>query len=272
MLLGWASTRAFNVHCELQERLTLTMNLIILAAGQGKRLYPLTKDTPKSMLDLGDGTTLLDRQLENAIASHTLHKVYVITGYLTEQLEAKLETYSDKAEIEVVYNPYYDVSNNLLSLWCAHHLMLEEDFLVSNGDNIYKAHVYDQVLAGDHEAIQLTIDHKDHYDGDDMKVRINDQRNLLQVSKKIEIAEAQAESVGLVMVRGAVMRARFRDKLMQMVKQPESRDMFWLEIFNAMVADGQSVTTCEISHDDWGEVDFHPDIEAMRKAVFNRIF
>ena len=196
----------------------------------------------------------------------------MITGYLTEQLEAKLESYRDKAEIEVVYNPYYDVSNNLLSLWCAHYLMLEEDFLVSNGDNIYKAHVYDQVLAGDHEAIQLTIDHKDHYDSDDMKVRIDEQRNILQVSKKIDPAEAQAESVGLVMVRGEAMRARFRDRLMQMVKQPESRDRFWLEIFNAMVADGEPVTTCEISHDDWGEVDFHPDIEAMRKAVFNRVF
>ena len=37
------------------------MNLIILAAGQGKRLYPLTKDTPKSLLDLGDGTTYFYR-------------------------------------------------------------------------------------------------------------------------------------------------------------------------------------------------------------------
>lgn len=248
------------------------MNLIILAAGQGKRLYPLTKDTPKSLLDLGDGSTLLDRQLENAIASHTLHKVYVITGYLSEQLEAKLESYRDQADIEVVYNPYYDVSNNLLSLWCAHYLMLEEDFLVSNGDNIYKPHVYDQVLAGDHEAIQLTIDHKDHYDSDDMKVRIDEQRHVQQVSKKIEAADAQAESVGLVMVRGAAMRTRFHDKLMQMVKQPESRDAFWLEIFNSLVADGHTITTCEINHDDWGEVDFHPDIEAMRKAVLKRIF
>jgi choline kinase len=150
--------------------------------------------------------------------------------------------------------------------------MLGEDFLVSNGDNIYKTHVYDQVLAGDHEAIQLTIDHKDHYDSDDMKVRIDDQRNVLRVSKKIDPAEAQAESVGLVMVRGIEMRARFHKKLLQMVKQPENRGVFWLEIFNAMVADGQTVTTCEISHDDWGEVDFHPDIEAMRKAVFNSIF
>jgi choline kinase len=248
------------------------MNLIILAAGQGKRLYPLTKDTPKSLLDLGDGTTLLDRQLENAIASHTLHKVYVITGYLSEQLEHKLKNYREQADIEVLYNPYYDVSNNLLSLWCAHYLMLEEDFLVSNGDNIYKAHVYDQVLAGDHDGIQLTIDYKSHYDNDDMKVRLDDQRHVLQVSKKIEPAEAQAESVGLVMVRGSSMRSRFHDKLLQMVKQSENRDAFWLEIFNSLAADGQKVTTCEINHDDWGEVDFHPDIEAMRKAVFKRIF
>lgn len=63
------------------------VNLIILAARTGRRLYPLTKDTPKSLLDLGDGDTLLDRQLEIAAMHDEIDKVYVISGYRTEQIE-----------------------------------------------------------------------------------------------------------------------------------------------------------------------------------------
>ena len=159
------------------------MNLIILAAGIGRRLYPLTKDTPKSLLDLGDGSTLLDKQLEIAALHDEIDKVYVVSGYRTEQIEARLEEHKHKLDVDVIFNPFFDVSNNLLSLWCAHSVLLEKDFLVSNGDNIYKSHVYGKIIGDNQDGIHLVIDYKNDYDEDDMKVLLKD-GSIERVSKK----------------------------------------------------------------------------------------
>jgi choline kinase len=247
------------------------VNLIILAAGIGRRLYPLTKDTPKSLLDLGDGDTLLDKQLEIAALHDEIDKVYVISGYRTEQIEARLEEHKHKLDVDVIFNPFFDISNNLISLWCANHLFLGKDFLVSNGDNIYKSHVYGKIIGDNREGIHLVIDHKDKYDADDMKVLLQE-GSIERVSKKIHIDEAQAESVGFIRVTGESSRRQFYDMLMSMVKDLDRRDDFWLEVFNCLVESGITVTPIEIDEHDWGEMDYHPDINAMRQAITENIF
>ena len=106
------------------------MKAIILAAGKGERLMPLTSDTPKSLLELENGTTLLESQLIN-INKTGITKVVIVTGYLTEKIESKVELYREKynIDIQIIYNPFYDISNNLLSLWQAKHEM-ESDFII----------------------------------------------------------------------------------------------------------------------------------------------
>ncbi len=64
------------------------VRVIILAAGQGKRLLPLTADVPKALLDIG-GKTLIERQVE-AFASNGLKDFVVITGYAADKMEAAL--------------------------------------------------------------------------------------------------------------------------------------------------------------------------------------
>lgn len=247
------------------------MNLIILAAGIGRRLYPLTKDKPKSLLDLGNGDTLLDKQLEIAAQHEEIDKVYVISGYRTEQIEERLEEHKHKLDVDVIFNPFFDVSNNLISLWCASHLFLEKDFLVSNGDNIYKSHVYGKIIGDNKEGIHLVIDYKDDYDADDMKVVLQE-GSIQRVSKLIDIEDTDAESVGFIRVTGESSRKLFYDMLISMVKDLDRRDDFWLEIFNCLVEEGVTVFPIEIGQHDWGEMDYHPDMKAMRRAITENIF
>ena len=104
-----------------------------------------------------------------------------------------------------------------------------------------------------------------------MKVLI-EEGHVKRISKEIPLDEAQAESVGLVVVRGEKMRTQFRKKLLSMAQDMDNRNRFWLEIFNSMIAEGKDIDVCEISPDDWREIDFHPDVEAVKKAVFKKIF
>lgn len=247
------------------------MKLFILAAGKGERLYPLTKNSPKSLLDLGDGTTILEKQINNAINCEKIDEVVIITGYKTEQIEAKVKDLKKDIKITIVYNPYYDISNNLMSLWCVHTLMTDDDFIVTNGDNIYKDYVFDKILTSD-DKIQLTVDIKETYDEDDMKVIFKKNHSVARVSKEIGMAEAQAESVGLVFVQGSRQRDIFAKKLIELSKEKAYRQKFWLEIFNSLVQDGVLIESVEIDKEDWREMDYHPDIDSIRKELMTKSF
>jgi choline kinase len=243
------------------------MKLFILAAGTGSRLWPLTKNTPKMLIDLGDGTNLLERQISTAINSKIFNEIVIITGYKAEQIDAKIREYEKALKITTIYNPFYEVSNNLVSLWTAHYKMFEDDFMITNGDNSYADEVMGQILAERPETIQLTISTKTGYDADDMKMLLDPDRQVLRVSKEIDIKEAKAESVGLALIKGKKSGRIFVQKILQLVRQPEYINKFWLEIFNSLIADGVTIKTAEIAKEQWREMDFHPDIELLRKIV-----
>ena len=72
------------------------MKIIILAAGRGERLMPLTQNTPKPLIDMGNGNTLLEEQLMSIRESGVIKEVVLVVGYLAEQIEAKMRAYKDK--------------------------------------------------------------------------------------------------------------------------------------------------------------------------------
>jgi L-glutamine-phosphate cytidylyltransferase len=246
------------------------MRMFILAAGTGSRLYPLTKNTPKSLLDLGQGGTLLESQIEAAIVSGEVDEVCIITGYKSGQIEERIRHYDAQIKLRTVFNPFFDVTNNLVSLWCAHLLMTEGDFIITNGDNLYRSDVLrTHVIVNRQPGIYLTVSRKADgvYDEDDMKVIVDADGNIVRVSKEIAADKANAESVGLVMVRGERLRQIFAGKIVQLLKHKDYLNRFWLEIFNALAHDGVFTKTLEIPQDCWSEVDFHPDIALLRAEL-----
>lgn len=246
------------------------MELVILAAGTGSRLWPLTKHVPKSLLDLGDGRCLLERQIENATGSHTIDHCTIVVGYRAAQVEERIKHLKERIAIGTIYNPVFRTTNNLLSLWFALPLLRERDFVVSNGDNLYKRDVLPRVTSVD-EGIWLTIDRKSAYDEDDMKLTLGADDTVEHVAKTIGLDETHAESVGLVVVRGERYRRVFTTMLDSMIRDESGLSVFWLELFNALTRNGQLIRTIEIPHSSWIEVDFHPDVEKLRRNILARV-
>ena len=243
------------------------MKIIMLSAGKGSRLMPLTRNTPKPLLDLNHGKTLLEEQLESIEKSKVIDEVVIVVGYLAEQIEAKIKLYIQKGlKITTIYNPFYDISNNLLSLWMAKNHM-DEEFIITNGDNIFKEDVFRDLVQNNSDGIFLTINKKDKYDEDDMKVNLENDK-LIQVSKTIPLEESNAESVGLVYVSGNRYTNVFRKAMERLVRNFEYRNKFWLEIFNKLSLNGVNIKTFEIDGETkWKELDFHPDIENVKKII-----
>jgi choline kinase len=243
------------------------MKIIILAAGKGTRLGPLTRNTPKPLLDMGNGQTLLEKQFEEIGKSGVINEIIIVIGYLAEQIEAKIKGYQkEKYKIQTLFNPFYEVSNNLLSLWMAKNC-IEEDFIIQNGDNIFTSDVYVDLVRKNEEGIFVTTNVKDNYDDDDMKVTIRRGR-IERISKEIEPKNTHGESVGLALVSGEKYRKIFRDHLEMLARNEAYLNKFWLEVFNIMSDKGIEIRPFQIdAKGKWREVDIHLDLTEARKLM-----
>lgn len=243
------------------------MKLIILAAGKGERLMPLTRNTPKPLLDMGNGYTLLEEQMRAAEASGVVDETVLVIGYLAAQIEAKLDYHREHGlSVRTVYNPFYEVSNNLMSLWLARHEMTR-DFMITNGDNLFAPDVFRGLADGSHEGITLSVSPKTAFDNDDMRVTL-DAGAVLRVSKQLPDAESHAESPGLALVRGHRARTVFADHLERMVRQNGYLKKFWLEVFNHLADEGVHIDAWPFDGKTlWREVDFHDDVIGLRSAL-----
>ena len=113
------------------------MKIIILSAGQGRRLLPLTAARPKCAVDIA-GRSLLDWQLAE-IARCDVDEVVVVSGFHADAVD-ELVADNPAVPVRTVHNPFYDASDNLGTCWVARHEM-QVPFIILNGDTFFEAAV-----------------------------------------------------------------------------------------------------------------------------------
>jgi choline kinase len=240
------------------EAKAVRMKAIILSAGQGSRLGHLTDDRPKCLIDFA-GKTLLDRQLD-ALAANGVDEAVVVTGFRDDQIEAALARRSGGPKVRTIYNPFYKVADNTGSLYMARH-ELAGDCLVWNGDTLVSDALMAKVLANRQPGICVTIDRKDSYDADDMKVVVDADGRLREIGKRLSKG-VNAESIGLLAFRDGGAE-RFREAIDEAIRAPEGTTIWYLRVIH-QIAQSSDVWTLDISGAEWGEVDFPGDVESAR--------
>jgi choline kinase len=235
------------------------MKAIILSAGQGSRLGHLTDDRPKCLIDFS-GRTLLDRQLDT-LDANGVREAVVVTGFRDDQVEAALARRSGGPSVRTIYNPFYKVADNLGSLFIARY-ELSGDCLVWNGDTLVSDHLMRLVIANSCAGICVTIDRKDSYDADDMKVVVDAEGRLHAIGKRLPMEEVNAESIGLLAFRkdGAELFSEWIEKAIRSV---EGTTIWYLRVIH-QIAQAHAVWTLDIHGEQWGEVDFPEDVESAR--------
>jgi L-glutamine-phosphate cytidylyltransferase len=236
------------------------MKAIILSAGQGSRLGHLTDDRPKCLIDF-NGRTLLDRQLDT-LAANGIDEAVVVTGFHDELVEAAIAARSGGPKVRTVYNPFYKVADNLGSLFIARH-ELEGDCLVWNGDTLVSEQLMSRVAGNDRQGIAVTIDRKDGYDADDMKVVVDGGGQLHAIGKRLPLEEVNAESIGLLAFRGGGAEL-FREWIEKVIRTGEGTTIWYLRVIH-QIAQEHPVWTFDIQGEEWGEVDFPEDVEHARE-------
>lgn len=113
----------------MSEPMHTVKRAVIMAAGIGKRMQPLTFETPKPLIRV-NGTRMIDTVVR-ALHENGIREIYVVVGYLKEQF---YEWAKNQPGIQLIENPYYDVCNNISSLYAARQHL--QDCIILDGDQI----------------------------------------------------------------------------------------------------------------------------------------
>jgi choline kinase len=237
------------------------MKAIILSAGQGSRLGPLVSDRPKCLIDF-NGRSLLDRQLDT-LDANGVHEAVVVTGFHDDRIEEALAARNGGPSVRTIYNPFYKVADNTGSLYMARE-ELADDCLVWNGDTLVSNALMAKVVGNDRPGICVTIDRKPSYDDDDMKV-VEDGGQLTAIGKRLPLDTVNAESIGLLAFRSGGAE-RFREAIERAIRTPEGTTIWYLRVIHHL-AQSSDVWTLDIRGEEWGEVDFPPDVVAARELT-----
>ena len=123
---------------------------LLLAAGSGSRLYPITQDMPKCLTVVNE-VPILER-LVDCLNQQGFKRLVVVTGHLENRIQEFLGNRASDMIIEYIHSPLYKTTNNIYSLWMAREFV-NEPFLLIESDLVFHASLLDELLYPDRIAV-----------------------------------------------------------------------------------------------------------------------
>lgn len=232
------------------------MKALILAAGLGTRLAPITNDRPKSLVPV-NGKPILFKQIEN-LQGNGIKDITVIAGYKAEILKAAV--HSRWPEVRIIESTDYATTNNMYSAYLGIKSMLSEwifePFLMMNADVFYDASVIKALL--DNRAKNAVVVDMGRYIEESMKV-VEREGRLTAISKEITPENALGSSIDVYKFGvdgGEAFYNRCaayieKKKELQLWSEVALNDVLGDVVFRACPLDGR-----------WLEIDNHEDLAA----------
>jgi choline kinase len=227
---------------------------IILAAGVGSRLRPLTDDRPKCLLDVG-GQTIIERQVAT-LRRWGVNDVVVVVGYRADQVRGCL---GDR--VRYLENQRYEATNSLYSLWLARD-ELRSGALILNSDVVAMPALFGRLLtAPAPDAILVELG--EAFEPEDMKVALNG-GHVVDFGKDLPPERSHAHNVGVAKfsAAGAVHLVECLDRL---VAGGHGTD--WAPRAYREFADHWPLAAIATDGLPWIEIDYVEDLDRARNEV-----
>lgn len=235
--------------------------IIILAAGQGKRLLPLTKILPKTMLKVG-GVPIIDHIL-NSINLNLINEILIAVGHNKNVVMNYLKNNFKGIPIKYIDNPKHAETNSLYSLWLARKF-LKEKIAIINADTLFHKKILENLINSKYDAA-LAIDDTIPIPLPDeaMKATIENKK-IIDVSKTILAEKTNGDAIGIYKFSGESLKVLI-DELDNLVSNSITKKLFTYAVRNILNrTDVYSVSTKGLA---WIEIDDQNDLNMAQNLI-----
>lgn len=230
------------------------MHAFLLAAGKGSRISKNIPEVPKSTLDVG-GIPLILRTVEmlekNGIGCT------IVVGYKHQVIEDILKD----TNVEIIYNPFFDVTNSIGSLYLAKDSINEEDIIIANADVFWYQDILDLLLSANEDVVMLSdkrrVQDGDYFFGTENGI-------IKRYGKNLTFDERDCEYVGIAKIKSCFVPV-FKNQLIKMVSNQE-HNVWWENVLYSLT-EKENIYALDVNELFWAEVDFIEDYKRILDYV-----
>ena len=225
------------------------MRYIFLVAGKGTRLQPLTLNHPKSMFKLDKDTTLIQRMVGLIQKLDPEADIIVVTGHMHRSIEKEL------SGVRFVYNPFYEVTNSIASLWFARDYLVADNVVLIDGDIVMSEDLMRDIVCKPVEKPMVLLDSSIKTDGD-YNVQISGDR-VLVMSKDLDSYHGEYAGITKLDRKSAQL---MKDEMENMVEEGCYNQWYEDVLVQLIFKDDFRLYYKDICDYDWTEVDCVSDL------------
>jgi len=239
------------------------LKAIILCAGQGRRLKPLTNNLPKCLLPI-KSKTILEHIIENTIEAG-IDEIFLVTGFRRHLIEDVVNQ-REFRQVKFIYNDEYSRTNTAFSLNLALK-SLGSDFVLMNGDVFFDKGILTELI--DHPNKNcVVVDNRIHLDEEEVKV-IAHKNRLLRISKELEPKDCLGEAIGINKISKESIEklTNIFDKL----EQRKDYHHFFEFGIDSLLSDHTQFGVL-LTNKPWVEIDTIEDYEYAKNEIYAKIY
>ncbi|MCD6046820.1 MAG: family hydrolase [Gammaproteobacteria bacterium] len=237
---------------------------VILAAGLGSRLIPITYTKPKCLTKI-NGKTILDWQID-AYLEAGIDELIIIVGYKSEEIIQHIRFHSNIKNYKIINNTDFESTNNMYSLYLAKPFIDGKAFILSNADVVIDPGIV-QALADSPKQNLIAADSSSYFE-ESMKVVVDNKGHCIDISKKIPQEIAFGNSIDFYKFSTSLSTQLFKLITTYIKKEKRLKDWTEVAIQQLLQKYPDKVNVLDIAKKPWVEVDDFNDL-ALADKRFN---
>jgi 2-aminoethylphosphonate-pyruvate transaminase len=243
------------------------MKAVILAAGMGKRLRPVTEKLPKALIRIND-RTLLEYSLD-ILNSFDIEEVIIVVGYYSELIQEKIGDNYKSSRITYVKNEKYDKTGSMYSLSRAENL-IKEDILLLESDLLYEPRAVKTLLDSKFEDVILVSECLNS--GDDVYICADEKNEVIHLGKRVP--ENYKNKIKGALVGISKYSKGFLNKLFNKAQEDYKNDQCNYHYEESVLAIGRSNSPVRAEFCkglNWIEIDNENDLIRAKQEIYPKI-
>ena len=239
------------------------MHCVILAAGTATRLRPLTDSTPKCLLRIGD-RVILERAIR-AVFHAGVIDFTIVVGFQDWMIKNYLKRNFPSLDFTFVINDRFEETNNAYSLLMAREEIEGHELLLLDSDIVFDDEIIPLLAKSPHESC-VAVRTMGDVGEEDIKVEVNSKKEIVRIGKKIPIASAFGESIGIERFSRGNTTALF-NTLEKRIHAEKREHEFYEASFQEMIDNGAHLHAVDVGSHRCVEIDTPDDLHAA-ESIF----